>query len=262
MLHLARSTNSSISLCPNRHGKFWLVGLRDPLAADPLQLLRQTELDPHAVDSHWEPYHSFHPGFVLARARTILDPPATVTLHLDHHTLSATGAAPHSWIVEARRAVRALPAIERFQTDQLVDMTRRELTSVQQHIEQSMLFFVKGNAQPLPDQESTLAEVAAAMQRILEVALAVGQQARIDVIGQADKTGSEDKNRQLSRERADYVFSSLVLSGVPPSVLSAVGIGSHGVVDDARVKEERVLHRRVSFKVHMTVHANQEDTAP
>jgi outer membrane protein OmpA-like peptidoglycan-associated protein len=199
---------------------------------------------------------------VLARARTILDPPATVALHLDDHTLSATGAAPHSWIVEARQAVRALPAIERFQTDQLVDLTRRELMSVQQQIEQSMLFFVMGSAQLLPGQEATLAEVAAAMQRILEAALAVGQQAHIDVIGQADKTGAEDKNRQLSRERADYVFSSLVLSGVPPSVLSAVGIGSRGAVDDVRVKEERVLHRRVSFKVHMTVYPNQEDTAP
>jgi hypothetical protein len=36
-----------------RNGKFWLVGLRDPLAADPLQLLHQAELDPDAVSSHW-----------------------------------------------------------------------------------------------------------------------------------------------------------------------------------------------------------------
>jgi outer membrane protein OmpA-like peptidoglycan-associated protein len=158
--------------------------------------------------------------------------------------------------------VRARPAIERFETDQLVDATRQELTSVREHIEQSMFFFVKGSAQPLTGQEATFVEVATAVQRILDVALAVGQLARIDVIGPADKTGSEDKNRQLSRERADYVFSTLVLSGVPPSVLSAVGIGAHGAVADARVKEERVLHRRVSFKVHLTVHPNQEDTAP
>jgi outer membrane protein OmpA-like peptidoglycan-associated protein len=51
--------------------KHWLgysvVGLRDPLAADPGDLLRASGIDPRKVSSRWEPYLSMDPSFVLAR---------------------------------------------------------------------------------------------------------------------------------------------------------------------------------------------------
>lgn len=48
-------------------GSYSVVGLRDPLAADPDELLRQSGLNPDRVTSRWEPYLSLDPEFALAR---------------------------------------------------------------------------------------------------------------------------------------------------------------------------------------------------
>jgi outer membrane protein OmpA-like peptidoglycan-associated protein len=46
---------------------FNVVGLRDPLAADPEQLLLRYKLDPDKVTSRWEPYSSLDPVYATAR---------------------------------------------------------------------------------------------------------------------------------------------------------------------------------------------------
>jgi outer membrane protein OmpA-like peptidoglycan-associated protein len=46
---------------------FSVVGLRDPLAADPDALLQRTGIDPEKVNSRWEPYSSLDPVFATAR---------------------------------------------------------------------------------------------------------------------------------------------------------------------------------------------------
>lgn len=48
-------------------GGYAVVGLRDPLAADPEELLRQSGLRPDKVTSRWEPYLSLDPEFALTR---------------------------------------------------------------------------------------------------------------------------------------------------------------------------------------------------
>lgn len=48
-------------------GGYSVVGLRDPLAADPEELLRQSGLKADKVTSRWEPYLSLDPEFALTR---------------------------------------------------------------------------------------------------------------------------------------------------------------------------------------------------
>ena len=45
-----------------------IVGLRDPLAVDPDELLQQYSIDPIKVESRWEPYSSLDPAFSAARS--------------------------------------------------------------------------------------------------------------------------------------------------------------------------------------------------
>lgn len=45
-----------------------IVGLRDPLAADPDELVQQYGIDPVKVESRWEPYSSLDPAFSIARS--------------------------------------------------------------------------------------------------------------------------------------------------------------------------------------------------
>src|SRR5262249_22959318 len=48
-----------------RDGNFQIAGLRDPLAVDPQEVLRETGIDPARVVSHWAPYQALDPEFVL-----------------------------------------------------------------------------------------------------------------------------------------------------------------------------------------------------
>jgi outer membrane protein OmpA-like peptidoglycan-associated protein len=55
----------------NRGSKFYVAGLRDPLAADPASLL-PANLSSNKVEFHWEEYHSLAPRFAAQRQLTEL----------------------------------------------------------------------------------------------------------------------------------------------------------------------------------------------
>src|SRR5262249_27059253 len=63
-----------------RGGRFFVSGLRDPLARDPATLVASSGLRADSIDTHWEPYEALHATFVAARARDLLRPPPGVTL--------------------------------------------------------------------------------------------------------------------------------------------------------------------------------------
>ena len=57
-----------------RDGKWLVAGLRDPLAVDPQQLLRNSSIDPDRVTSQWQPYQSLDPQLLLKRTQEALAP--------------------------------------------------------------------------------------------------------------------------------------------------------------------------------------------
>jgi len=110
-----------------RHGSWYVEGLRDPLAVDPSQLARTSGLDPKLISSRWELYDSFAPGFVLARANTMLRPPAGVLLGLRDGFLRVSGSAPGAWIADARRLAPLLPGVSGMIEDELRQSDRPEV---------------------------------------------------------------------------------------------------------------------------------------
>jgi OOP family OmpA-OmpF porin len=237
-------------------GLYRLTGLRDPLAADPQQLLRQAGIDPGQVEDHWETYHALHPPFVLRRAQSTLSPPETVHLSLDGGVLRATGSAPHRWIEDTRRLARLIPGIDAFQHDQLVDTTLAELAALTQQIEQSTLLFRKGSAQLMTGQEESLRHLSAVLRRLREVAEAVAVRVQVNILGHTDATGGEGKNLPLSQERAERILSSLAAAEAPTTGIAAWGIGSREPRVEEVTDEDREMNRRVSFKVILTGTAN------
>jgi len=111
-----------------RHGAYFLSGLLDPLAQEPLAIPEVARMCA-GVDVHrqWQTYYALHPKFVEERARMALDPPATVTLRLDDQgVLQATGIASYQWILEAQKLVRVIPGITQLQIEQLVSVDHPE----------------------------------------------------------------------------------------------------------------------------------------
>ncbi len=79
-------------------GKTLISGLRDPVADDPVALLRETAIEPDSVLLDFEPYLSLEPEMLLRRAQTALQPPETVRMEIRDQVLHLSGCAPYTWI--------------------------------------------------------------------------------------------------------------------------------------------------------------------
>ncbi|MEE9398056.1 MAG: OmpA family protein [Methylococcales bacterium] len=74
-----------------------------------------------------------------------------------------------------------------------------------------------------------------------------GPNAKLEVAGHSDNTGSREYNISLSQQRADAVRDYLVSRGVSAENISATGYGPDSPVADNSTKEGRALNRRVEL---------------
>lgn len=104
-------------------GKYFISGLRDPLAVDPTKIMKSVKLNPENVVSQWKPYISLEPALLTARVEKMLKPPKTVSLKVDENgVLSIKGSASVAWIKETRKKVELIPGINHFQEKELIGL--------------------------------------------------------------------------------------------------------------------------------------------
>jgi len=230
-------------------GKYFVSGFRDPLASDPREILKTTELDPGKVVQSWEPFHSFSPRFILKRAKEILNPPPSVTLKFDKNTLMASGFASQKWINEAENMVRAVPAVEQFRHENLVVADLAELERMKEKIEKNLLLFPQGASQLIPGQEEKLKELAADLNHLGEICSLMGKNLQLRIVGHASQEGSREENLVLSEKRAHHLIRELSSRGITRINLSAIGTGTEKPVRAEVTPEDRQSNRSVSFEV-------------
>ncbi len=232
-----------------RDGKRFVRGLRDPLAADPQAILEeQTHLDPADVDSQWKPFQAFDPELVEKRATSLLGPPRGVNLKLNDGVLTATGVAPHQWIVDAQKFARAIPGVTRFDDSTLTD---EESESMRKLIEQQIIRFTVGTSRIGPGQGETLTPLTAQIQRLITMAEAAGRIAKIEIVGHTDTEGEKSTNQRLSEERASRLLSMLAERGVSKDNLSVRGVASNEPLRRETSAADKEINRSVSFKVSL-----------
>ena len=105
----------------SRNGEFYIIGMRDALAADPAALLKEQPLISHQVKSQWIPYQSLQPDFVLKRAKDLLQPPESVSLKIKDGVLVVIGSAPHEWVESLQNRALAIAGITGVNSDELTD---------------------------------------------------------------------------------------------------------------------------------------------
>ena len=72
------------------------------------------------------------------------------------------------------------------------------------------------------------------------------------VSGHTDTTGSAEKNKQLSGERAEVMVKQLVKQGVPAADVESVGMGSeHPLVKPDDTEKKRAKNRRYEVQVKL-----------
>jgi OOP family OmpA-OmpF porin len=226
-----------------RGGKYFITGLRDPLAADPAQILKTTKVDPQDVVGRWENYQASHPEFVIARATNLLQPPKTVSLKFDNGVLSASGLASQNWLHEARKLAKMVPAVTRFQEDGILD-AGKELDALKERIEKRTIHFELGSAEITSGQNEAIETLATDLIKLQELSHFLSKEFRLEVCGHTDLTGSERLNQRLERDRATNVIARLTSTGINAHNLSPV------TARQARQRNEGSpdYDRKVTFK--------------
>lgn len=87
---------------------------------------------------------------------------------------------------------------------------------------------------------------------ILDAAVAVFTEygdLNFEVQGHTDNTGTPERNKQLSQERAESVKAYLVSKGISADRITATGFGQDVPVQDNATKPGREANRRVEFKL-------------
>lgn len=233
-----------------RDGKWQVTGLRDPLAADPKDLLAASHLDPARVVGNWEPYQALHPAIALKRIQASLNPPPTVALTLDKDTIRASGNAPRRWIEKARTLANVLPpGSAQLDLTALGDLQQGELDRLREAIQARPVFFGFGDALPVPGQEPMIEGLAAELKELAVISRKLDVPVRVTVIGHADATGKDVPNLGLSLARAEAVRSLLRKQGVDPDLLAVRGAGPLEPLAPGASEQDRSLNRRVSFTV-------------
>ncbi|BAZ24089.1 OmpA/MotB domain-containing protein [Kalymmatonema gypsitolerans NIES-4073] len=232
-----------------RGGKYFIYAMRDPLAVDPKMLIKQANLNPKRVISHWTPFLSFEPAIISKRAEELLQPPKTVAVKVDEKgILYLSGSAPRQWILEARKLWRFIPGITQFQDKNLIDIELKHLESYKNQIEQELLFFSEGTTEFFPGEDKKLKNLVLQIQKLLDAAKYVDKNVGIQIVGHTDLTGTETRNIALSQARANKILSYLVSQGINTSNFTTIGVPNTQPLQSGLV-EDKKLSRRVSFKI-------------
>jgi OOP family OmpA-OmpF porin len=233
-----------------RDGKFLVAGLRDPLAVDPLSVLRQAGIDPAGVDSHWELYQGLEPAFVLKRLQASLDPPPSVTFVIEDDRIVAQGSAASTWIERARTAARMLPAGGPSLDLSLVhDINEGAIGKLSGAIQSHEIHFNFNESLPSAGQDANLDELAKELNDLASLASSLRVTARVMLTGHSDDAGNGTFNMSLSLARAEAVRALLKKRGVDSDMLAVRGAGQLEPLETASSEAARSANRRVSFKV-------------
>jgi OOP family OmpA-OmpF porin len=241
-----------------RGGKYFVNGLRDPLAADPVAMLGVHRLSPAGVRSVWKPYQALDPEIVAARARHALEAPASVLLQVRGGALVAAGSAPSRWIREARSRARAIGGITGYDDRALAGSETIELERLKSRIEGRVILFALGSSEVSPAEEVKIRETSDDARALSPLAAELRRGARLEVIGRGDSVGTEEVNLGISSRRADRVAAALAVEGIGALALAPSGVGSTRPIRPEVTEKDRELNRSVSFRVVLADAPGQE----
>ncbi len=105
LVRSVQSTNGLVITEKGKHwfGKYYLYGLRDPMAKDPSLLVKQSEIDTDRITFSFKSYLSPDKESVLKRAAKVLSPPKTVSLDYRNGTLIISGKSDSNWMKQAQK---------------------------------------------------------------------------------------------------------------------------------------------------------------
>jgi outer membrane protein OmpA-like peptidoglycan-associated protein len=239
---LALQPGIAIIKAEHRNGRYFINGMRDPLAIDPNVILQQNHINEKFVSSKWTPFVSLEPELVIQRARQLLKPPKSISFSFKNGTLILSGSAPRKWILETRKNWRFILGVTQYEEKNLVDLSLDRLNTYQKELEQRVILFKNDSIDLLTSETAELQNLASESERLIEAANSLGKDVKITIIGHSSQTGGEEKNLQLSQQRASKIQNFLVSQGIDRKKLQILGVGS--AKWENRTKEQDMSNQR------------------
>ena len=235
-----------------RNGKYFIAGMRDPLAIEPKKIIKQANLNPNKFDFQWQPFLSLDKKIVLKRAVNLLENPKTVTLKLDNNgVLNATGSATREWVLSARekKSSLSLIGITGYNDKNLKDLDIKQLNTYKKEIEQIIVLFEQGTTRLIPGEAEKLSKLSSKLRNLIDAGESLEKDISIEIAGHTDTQGDNESNIKLSQNRAQRIVSYLTSQGVDKNLLSTKALGAQKILRPESTPEDKKFNRRVSFKV-------------
>ncbi len=243
-----------ISSFDREHGRFVVRGLRDPLAADPQQFLRNSDVNPADGEFHWGAYYALDDFIVQQRAKALLSPPTSAILAVKDGVLQVSGTASASWVRGLVARALLIPGIRAVQLSPELSPEQLALNQAKSEIESAVVKFPTASAALSGAERASLRKLAENVQSLLHAADALHQNASVEVLGHTDSTGAETLNLNLSQRRADRVAWELGQAGIPEGIFHGRGVGTTNPVRSEGTEEDRQFNRSVTFRVNVAAH--------
>ncbi|MDR2160620.1 MAG: hypothetical protein LBO77_00520 [Desulfovibrio sp.] len=243
---------------PDENGPWEVFCLKDPLARDPLEVLREHDIDPSAFLFRITPYVSYEPDIVRQRVQKAILPPETVSMEFsDAGVLSLSGTAPMEWTLSARQTALALPGVRKVDTGGLADPRTTQLMSMIKLVEGTVVEFPSGKDIPVHEDMPKLTLAVETLVKLESLAARMGMAASLTVFGHADATGTDKRNYEISQARTKTIAAMLYARG------SSMPIAMYGMGADYANREkgnvEDQASRRIEMRIHLVRAVNPEN---
>ncbi|MCG8634898.1 MAG: OmpA family protein [Desulfobacterales bacterium] len=236
-----------IVVSEGKSGEQYLVsGLKDPLVADPLDVLSPDEKA--GILARWQPFYSLDPGFVFQRAEKILNPPSAVTLAFDRNIIIARGQASQKWIEAFVSRAVSIPGVDGYDMEGVVNTDHTALVKAMKNLAAVRVYFENDSTGFLEGQEGVLERGAGAALEIQRRMATLDTEVLITIVGHTDTSGTENYNLKLSRERAEKVSRIFIGQGMDPRFIKTRGVGTKIRFKEEAQYEDRQFNRAVTFK--------------
>ncbi len=248
---LLRSQKGLVILDEGRQdGKFFVQGLRDPLAVDPSALIANTSMSSEDMVSEWTPFQSTDSLLVVARADDVLAPPEGVSFRLDGGTLIAMGNPDEAWRSQAELLARVLPGVDVLEFDD----ADAHLNQLVREVEALSISFSPGGEGVGAADGELIGDLVTRLEEIRRRATEAGRVMQLTIVGHTDPSGTREVNTGLSLRRAQSVADAIVDRGFPlTDVQQALSVNVFGAASDRPAVLEdgavdRARSRRVTFE--------------
>ena len=228
--------------------KFYISGMRDALAPDPIKILVESGLDTNNVVSRWEPFQALHPSLILERARRMLEPPPTVTLALSGNVLHLSGSAPHAWIAEARLIARGIAGISQFDAQKLVDTDLQTLDSFNEVFNSYIFYYLDNRRDLWPGQEKEYLRFLNSVAAFAKVVDKVGGGYQIEIRGHVPEGTNSELRLEESNRIAELFYTRLRRQHLDIKLFARRGMGDKQAAAAAKVSA-RKHEPYVSFSI-------------